>query len=195
MTKERPIETDVLNTVEAAHLLRAHIETIRRLARKGEIPAFKIGKNWRFRKDTLLRWAEKHHLRTDHPSVLVVDDEPRVLKIITTILDRSDLDVIVDTAEDGYKALLRIGQSVPDLLILDTHMPKMDGKTLLRTLKQDDRTKNIKILVATGFPDDVEEMIRLGADQVILKPFKASELLGILKQGPFYVIDESTKRD
>jgi len=50
---------DVLNAKEAAALLRAHVETIRRLARRGEIPAFKIGKDWRFYKGALRHWSEE----------------------------------------------------------------------------------------------------------------------------------------
>ncbi|MBI4776937.1 MAG: helix-turn-helix domain-containing protein [Deltaproteobacteria bacterium] len=48
---------DVLNAKEAADLLRAHVETIRRMARRGDIPAFKMGKDWRFHRQALLRWS------------------------------------------------------------------------------------------------------------------------------------------
>ena len=65
----------VLNAREAAEYLGAHVETVRRLARKGEIPAFKVGKDWRFRRRALLRWNDEHHLRTQPPCVLVVEDE------------------------------------------------------------------------------------------------------------------------
>ena len=51
-------DIDVLNDREAATLLNAHVETIRRLARRGEIPAFRVGKDWRFYKSALHRWAE-----------------------------------------------------------------------------------------------------------------------------------------
>jgi len=58
-----PHNSDVLNTREAADYLRAHVETVRRLARRGDIPAYKIGKDWRFRRKALLRWADTHYLR------------------------------------------------------------------------------------------------------------------------------------
>lgn len=51
-------DMDVLNAKEAADYLKAHVETVRRMARRGEIPAFKVGKDWRFHKDALRRWAE-----------------------------------------------------------------------------------------------------------------------------------------
>ena len=54
---------DVLTTKEAAAFLRAHVETIRRLARRRQIPAFKVGKDWRFHRDALRRWYEGQHAR------------------------------------------------------------------------------------------------------------------------------------
>jgi excisionase family DNA binding protein len=54
----RKNDTDVLNAKEAADYLKAHVETLRRMARRGKIPAFKVGKNWRFHRDALRRWSE-----------------------------------------------------------------------------------------------------------------------------------------
>lgn len=51
-------DSDVLNAKEAAEYLKAHVETVRRMARRGEIPAFKVGKDWRFHKEALRRWSE-----------------------------------------------------------------------------------------------------------------------------------------
>jgi excisionase family DNA binding protein len=52
-------ESGVLNAKEAAEYLKAHVETVRRMARRGEIPAFKLGKDWRFHLDALRRWSEE----------------------------------------------------------------------------------------------------------------------------------------
>ena len=65
---------EVFNAQEAANFLGAHVETIRRMARKGELPAYKVGKDWRFRKGALMEWAESHHQRCSPPCVLVVGD-------------------------------------------------------------------------------------------------------------------------
>ena len=54
-------ESGVLNAKEAAEYLKAHVETVRRMARRGEIPAFKVGKDWRFQKEALKKWAETQH--------------------------------------------------------------------------------------------------------------------------------------
>lgn len=52
-------DTEVLIAKEAAAFLKVHVETIRRLARRGDIPAFKVGKDWRFYKAELRRWSEE----------------------------------------------------------------------------------------------------------------------------------------
>lgn len=49
---------DVLNAKEAAEYLKAHVETVRRMARRGKIPAFKVGKDWRFHGEALRQWSE-----------------------------------------------------------------------------------------------------------------------------------------
>jgi len=51
-------DSDVLNAKEAAEYLKAHVETVRRMARRREIPAFKVGKDWRFHKEALIKWTE-----------------------------------------------------------------------------------------------------------------------------------------
>ena len=51
-------KSDIMNAKEAAGFLKAHVETVQRLARRGEIPAFKVGKDWRFQKQALLSWAQ-----------------------------------------------------------------------------------------------------------------------------------------
>jgi excisionase family DNA binding protein len=55
-------DSDVLNASEAARFLRAHVETVRRLARRGELPSFKVGRDWRFHRQALLRWAEEQQM-------------------------------------------------------------------------------------------------------------------------------------
>ena len=74
-----PYEDQPLNAREAADFLGAHVETIRRFARRGEIPSYKIGKDWRFNKGALRQWADTHHKRTKGGSILIVDDDPAIL--------------------------------------------------------------------------------------------------------------------
>ena len=65
------IESDVMTTREAAAFLGTHVETVRRFARRGDIPSFKVGKDWRYRKAALQAWAESQHLVRKHESRIV----------------------------------------------------------------------------------------------------------------------------
>ena len=70
-------ESDFINVFEADALLGVHVQTLRRLARQKRIPAFKVGKEWRFRREALVRWADEQHLEGGDRtcSVLIIDDE------------------------------------------------------------------------------------------------------------------------
>ena len=69
------IGSDVLNTREAARLLGAHVETVRRLARRGLIPSFKVGKDWRYHKDALQRWFQEQRFTHGNEFLPVVGDK------------------------------------------------------------------------------------------------------------------------
>ena len=97
---------DVLNAQEAAQLLGANVETIRRLARKGAIPSFKIGKDWRFRRDTLFEWMETQNQIYQPPCILVIDDDSSVCKLIRRILEPQGVNVV--TVADGHDGLEQV---------------------------------------------------------------------------------------
>ena len=59
------IDSDVWNAKETAECLKAHVETVQRMARRGEIPAFKVGKDWRFHKEALRKWTETQHCNSN----------------------------------------------------------------------------------------------------------------------------------
>ena len=123
-----------LNAKEAAAFLGGHVETIRRLARRGDIPAYKIGKDWRFRREAILRWAEEHHLRRKPLCVLAVDDDPIVRKLITRLLEPEGFQVV--TAGSGMDALAYLEKESVDLILLDLKMPEMNGAECLAELRK-----------------------------------------------------------
>ena len=73
---------NVMNAKEAAQFLGAHVETIRRLARKGEVPAYKVGKDWRFRREALVEWVDGHPVRQKLPNILIVDEEEPIRNLV-----------------------------------------------------------------------------------------------------------------
>ncbi len=111
------------------------------------------------------------------PLILVVEDDTELLKMLGRML--SEL-AEVQLARDGVEAVekLRTGIS-PDLVITDLMMPRMDGLTLAKQLKEEPQTKKTPVIMLTAKngPKDVVAGINAGARSYITKPFKHEELL------------------
>ncbi|MBS3165385.1 response regulator [Candidatus Woesearchaeota archaeon] len=110
--------------------------------------------------------------------ILVVDDEPHLLLLMKTILERAGF--VVETAEDGKKSLAAVKAFRPDLVLLDMMMPGMSGREILEKLRQDPKTKALKVIFITvaRFSEVGQEVLKqLKADGYITKPFDNDALL------------------
>ena len=115
------------------------------------------------------------------PSILVVDDDHSLLKMIEIILEHAGYEVT--TADNGEDALQKTSEHPPDLIILDVNMPHMDGLEVCRRLKANPDTRLIPIIFLTA-DDFVEHKIagfELGAHDYITKPFDSKEFLARIK--------------
>jgi CheY-like chemotaxis protein len=110
------------------------------------------------------------------PRILVADDDAWILRMVTTVLEKRGYQV--DTAVDGEDALKRALAQRPDLVITDVMMPKMDGWTLVKSLRARRDTAFVPVifLTALGADDDRIRGFRLGADDYLPKPFRFEEL-------------------
>jgi DNA-binding response OmpR family regulator len=108
--------------------------------------------------------------------VLVVDDDPTILRMVSTSLGKRNYQVI--TAVDGDTALAEARAQEPALIVLDVMMPGMSGWEVARELRRDPATKAIKIIMLTAIGKDVNEMTSplYGADAYLDKPFEFREL-------------------
>jgi len=108
--------------------------------------------------------------------ILVVDDEPDILSILVHQLSREGFRV--STAVNGQSAISSAIEDPPDLLVLDLMLPVVDGDEVLRTLRRNERTASVPILLLTARREE-EERVRgfeYGADDYVTKPFSAREL-------------------
>jgi len=112
--------------------------------------------------------------------LLVVDDEPKLLRAIALDLKGEGYDV--STARSGNEALVSIAQRLPDLIVSDIRMPGMDGYTLARRLRQNQSTALVPIvfLTAKDTTADRIEGFRTGVDAYLTKPFEPDELLAVI---------------
>jgi len=106
--------------------------------------------------------------------LLVVDDETEICDFLKMFFE--DRGFTVTTANSGQKALDQLDQVKPHVILLDIHMPAMDGLTALREIKK--RLPDAKVIMVTAIEtrDKIEEAMRLGADNYITKPLSLDYL-------------------
>ncbi|MBU8922061.1 MAG: response regulator [Bacteroidales bacterium] len=115
--------------------------------------------------------------------VLVVDDDIGVLNMIRSILTTSNFPIEMEQTLDGYDACIRYGNFKPDLVVLDINMPYCDIAQVLRQIKKSDSASETKVLLISGDKERFSELMELGADDYIAKPFDVNvflEKIGIL---------------
>lgn len=99
------------------------------------------------------------------PMVLLVEDDPLLIRSYQQKFIKDGYKVT--TAFDGESALTQVIKERPDIILLDMAMPRMDGVKVLKTLKGDDKTKDIPVIILTnlveGYEEVAEKMIGLGA--------------------------------
>jgi len=114
--------------------------------------------------------------------ILLVDDEELVRTMYSKSLQKVD-GFVVDTAEDGNQALLKIAQTKPDIIILDIAMPELSGIQVLEVVKSDPQFKKIPIIMFTGTADytEINECLAKGASSYITKGDRHSEIVDKIK--------------
>ena len=111
------------------------------------------------------------------PLVMVVDDSITMRKVSSRVLERNNFEVL--TAKDGIDALERMVDRVPDLMLLDIEMPRMDGYELATTMKADPRLANVPIIMITSRTGDKhrQRAMDIGVDRYLGKPYQENELM------------------
>jgi DNA-binding response OmpR family regulator len=109
-------------------------------------------------------------------TVLVVDDEPHLLRLVQFRLEREGYDVV--TASDGQSALDSVFEHRPDVCLLDVVMPRRSGLEVLQELRADERSAALKVIMLTARATDadIERGMQMGADDYLTKPFSAADL-------------------
>jgi len=115
-----------------------------------------------------------------HARILVVDDEESIRQVLATILEEEGY--VVDTAENGKKAIKKSNAKFYNLALIDIRLPDIEGTELLTAMKET-TPKMVKIIV-TGYPSlqNAVEAVNKGADGYVLKPFKVENVLNTIKE-------------
>ncbi|MET0506097.1 MAG: response regulator, partial [Luteibacter sp.] len=111
------------------------------------------------------------------PLVMVVDDSITMRKVTGRVLERHEFEVM--TAKDGIDALEKLNERVPDLMLLDIEMPRMDGYELATQMKADERLAGVPIIMITSRTGDKhrQRAFDIGVERYIGKPYQENDLI------------------
>ena len=109
--------------------------------------------------------------------ILIVDDDPDIQRLVSYNLSQAGFETM--TSGNGRKALDLAFKKPPDLIILDLMLPDVDGTEVCRTLRQNEATRRIPILMLSARSDEIDRVIgfEIGADDYVTKPFSPRELV------------------
>ena len=181
---------DFYTTHQVSKLCDVYPTTVINWVKEGILPAYTTpGGHRRIKRDDLLKLMKKNNMpipdeltKTDKNRVLAIDDDPKILKMIKTVLS-AETDMEVAIANSGLQAGLLISNWLPDIILLDFRMPEMDGFEVCRQLRADEKTKDTPIIAVTVLkdPKEIKRMRSAGITDYISKPFKSEELLKKIK--------------
>lgn len=129
----------------------------------------------------ILKSSEKAKLKT-RKKILAIDDDNSIRALLQILLQRR-YDVV--SMEDGYEALLWLEQgNIPDLIIADIHMPKMDGMGFVKTIKKSGYYREIPVIVLSGSDDTSlkSQFEATGIQRFYQKPFNPNVLLADIEE-------------
>ncbi len=181
------MKKEFFSTFEMAEICNVSPGSISRWINEGKInTSYTPGGHHRIKREAVvgllktMQMPVPQQLRAGLGSVvLVVDDDPAIRSLVTSILKKSFPGIEVDTAEDGFTAGAKLGVLQPDVVILDIKLPGLDGYKVCQFIKEHSDLRHTKIVAITGLDEKEsrEKILQLGADDYLHKPFKVDELV------------------
>jgi len=116
-------------------------------------------------------------------TVLVVEDNDMNMQLVEYLLEEGGYDIVKAASGEEALTITRTGQP-PDLILMDIHLPGMDGLSVVREMKSDGRTKRIPILALTAHAmrGDKDRFLEAGCDGYISKPIDVKTFLSSIEQ-------------
>jgi excisionase family DNA binding protein len=193
---------ELLTPQQVADFLHVEKFTVYRLLAQKQLPAFKVGNQWRFKRKMIEAWVRKNSnvqkkrlhlvkpidrgeqtaeeaLRINQSSTkkaLVVEDHPDMVEILAMQMERLGFTVI--SASNGKEGVEKAIAEKPDMILMDIMMPGMDGRDATRLIRSNPETQHIPILATTALfrSSDLSSCIQAGCSSYISKPFTPQDL-------------------
>ncbi len=175
----------VFTTGEAAEVCKVSQQTIIRCFDSGRLKGFRVpgSKFRRIPREELMRFMRENGIPTDVLSsgkrrILVVDDDEQIVELFVDVLGR-DRRYEIKTAGTGYDAGMLTEQFRPDLMILDYMLPDINGNVVCKRVRENPDLAGMKVIIVSGVvnQDEIDELLKAGADEFIKKPFNIEKLL------------------
>jgi excisionase family DNA binding protein len=182
LTAKPPAHEAFLTTEEVLEYLQVNLRTVYRLIKSKSIPAVRVGRQWRFKKQDIDAWLEgrgrgdSQSARQGPRRLLLVDDDGGTRILLTKMLEREyDVETAVN-ATGALDALRRAGTSY-DLMISDLNMPGMDGIALIREVKR--IRPELPIIIVTGYSTEKSaiDAVNLRVAGYLTKPLRDTQVL------------------
>ncbi|MBD3822042.1 MAG: response regulator [Thiotrichales bacterium] len=180
---------EYITTTEACEIIGVSKTVVKRLADEGILKTWKTpGGHRRLLRSSVNEYIQKFTYAPPSDQiestvqtgpyapfkVVIVDDDPLTQQLISSIVQRLNLDIFVHVAKDGYEGLIMIGKLQPQIIFSDLRMPNMDGYDMLKALRKNEETANTTVIVVTAVPQEQIDRERLPKDIVVIhKPIQA----------------------
>ena len=175
---------DLFTTGKAAEVCKVSQQTIIRCFDSGRLEGFRVpgSKFRRIPRHSLIKFMKDNSIPLDNldsgkKKILIVDDDAEIVELMADVLLR-DGRFDLKTASSGYEAGMVTQQFKPDLILLDYMLPDINGNVVCQTIRQNPEFENIKIIIVSGVikPDEIDGLLKAGAEDFIQKPFNIVEL-------------------
>lgn len=177
---------DILTVYKASQYCSVSPKTIINWVDAGHIKAYRtVGGHRRIRKPDLEAFMKQQGIPLpeadagdERKRILIVDDDPIIVETLVMALEEEAEDYEIISASDGFEAGLQVNHFRPHLLILDIMMPDIKGYDVCKKIKENEETRDTKIIVLSAYLDDekFKKMKEYGADLCFSKPLPLPKL-------------------
>lgn len=177
---------DLFTTGEVAEICKVSQQTIIRCFDSGRLDGFRVpgSKFRRIPRQKLIKFMKENdipleNIESGKKKVLIVDDDAEIIELIVDVLAR-DGRFETKTASSGYEAGISTQKFRPDLILLDYMLPDINGNVVCQIIRKNPEFESIKIIIVSGVVkrDEINQLLKSGAEDFIKKPFDIAGLVG-----------------
>lgn len=183
-------DQEFITTTYACELLGVSKTVIKRMADDGELETWKTpGGHRRLKKESVLKVLQSklgvtggHAISNGVVKILVIDDDPTIRALLSSVVACVDFPVELIAAKDGFEGLLKAGEQEYNIILVDINMPKLDGYEVIQTIRNSSRNQEATIVLITASEESEIEFSKLPSDILVLtKPLNIPVLKQFLK--------------